>query len=63
MESFSSCVIVDEHATMVNFEISRDSISKLSETFRLLESKKDECHIVDYSLSQSTLEQVRHFHR
>jgi TM2 domain-containing membrane protein YozV len=43
---------------MINFEIPKSSIEKLSSAFRLMESKKAELGIVDYSLSQSTLEQV-----
>ena len=44
---------------MVNFEIPRSSIDRLSEAFRLLEQHKQRLGIVDYALSQSTLEQVR----
>eukprot|EP01038_Epipyxis_sp_PR26KG_P005687 gene5687-7851_t len=56
--NFVNAVIVDEHSTMINFEIPRSSISKLSSAFKLLESHKTQLGIVDYALSQSTLEQV-----
>eukprot|EP01034_Spumella_vulgaris_P038782 gene38782-47898_t len=56
--TFQFADVVDEHATMINFEIPKSSIEKLSAAFRLLESKKAELGIVDYALSQSTLEQV-----
>lgn len=57
-EHFPGAVIVDEHAMMLNFEIPAKSVGKLSEAFRLIEEKKAELDIGDYSLSQSTLEQV-----
>jgi ABC-type multidrug transport system ATPase subunit len=55
---FRGAIVVDEHAAMVNFEIPRQSISKLSNAFRLMEEQKASLGVVDYSLSQSTLEQV-----
>ena len=55
---FAGAVIIDNHATMVSFEIPKASIQQLSEAFKLLEAKKKELGIVDYALSQSTLEQV-----
>jgi hypothetical protein len=51
-------MLIEEHSTMLNYEIPRESISKLSQAFRLLQSNKDSLGIEDYSLSQSTLEQV-----
>lgn len=51
-------MVVDEQATMANFEIPRSSINKLSQAFRIMEQNKDRLGIVDYALSQSTLEQV-----
>lgn len=58
VESFDGAVIVDEHALMLNFEIPREAIPSLSQAFRLLESRKSEIGIANYSLSQSSLEQV-----
>jgi ABC-type multidrug transport system ATPase subunit/TM2 domain-containing membrane protein YozV len=58
IESFEGAVIVDEHALMLNFEIPREAIPSLSQAFRLLESRKIEIGIANYSLSQSSLEQV-----
>eukprot|EP01034_Spumella_vulgaris_P032211 gene32211-39775_t len=58
MTSFAHASVVDEHVTMINFEIPRSSIARLSQAFRQLEDKKAELGVVDYALSQSTLEQV-----
>ena len=56
--NFEGAVVVDEHATMINFEIPAKSVGKLSAAFGLIESNKMLLDISDYSLSQSTLEQV-----
>jgi ABC-type multidrug transport system ATPase subunit len=56
--TFPGAVIVDEHATMLNYEIPKNSISRLSAAFRTMEMAKQKLQIVDYALSQSTLEQV-----
>ena len=56
--TFPGATIVDEHSTMINFEIPKTSISKLSVAFRTMESEKANLQIADYALSQSTLEQV-----
>jgi ATP-binding cassette subfamily A (ABC1) protein 3 len=58
MNSFAHASVVDEHVTMINFEIPRSSIARLSQAFKQLEEKKVDLGIVDYALSQSTLEQV-----
>jgi len=55
---FPGAQIVDKHATMVNLEIPRSSIAQLSVAFNTLERSKQSLSIVDYALSQSTLEQV-----
>jgi len=55
---FAGAQIVDKHATMVNMEIPRSSIAQLSVAFNSLERNKHSLSIVDYALSQSTLEQV-----
>ena len=57
-ENFRGAVIVDEHSTMINYEVPKASISRLSAAFSLLEGNKAKLGIVDYALSQSTLEQV-----
>ena len=57
-DRFAGAVIVDEHSTMLNFEIPARSVGKLSEAFGLIESNKTSLDVSDYSLSQSTLEQV-----
>lgn len=43
---------------MINFEIPTSSIGRLSKAFNLMECHKLELGVVDYALSQSTLEQV-----
>ena len=57
-ERFPGAVLIEEHATMLNFEVPRKSIKLLSQAFRLLEANKSRLSIDDYVLSQSTLEQV-----
>jgi len=57
--NFASAYIVDEHAKMISFEIPRATIPRLSQAFSLMETNKGALGIVDYALSQSTLEQVR----
>jgi hypothetical protein len=57
-QHFPTAVLIEEHGTLLNFEIPRQAIAKLSQAFRLLESNKQRLEIEDYSLSQSTLEQV-----
>lgn len=56
---FLDAQLLEEHSTMLNYEIPRQSIAKLSQAFKLLESNKESLMIKDYNLSQSTLEQVR----
>ena len=56
--TFAGAVVVDEQATMLNFEVPRSSIASLSQAFRTMETHKDRLGIVDYALCQSTLEQV-----
>jgi hypothetical protein len=56
--NFEGAVIIDEHAMMLNFEIPAKSVGKLSEAFGVIERNKALLDICDYSLSQSTLEQV-----
>ena len=60
-EHFPGAVLIEEHATMLNFEVPRKSIKLLSQAFRLLEANKSRLSIDDYVLSQSTLEQVSVF--
>ena len=55
---FPGALIVDEHAAIINFEIPKNSIAKLSAAFRTIESVKKQFGVIDYALSQSTLEQV-----
>jgi ATP-binding cassette subfamily A (ABC1) protein 3 len=55
---FAGAVLLEEHSTMLNYEIPRESITKLSKAFKLMQDNKDGLGIEDYVLSQSTLEQV-----
>lgn len=57
-DNFDGAVLIEDHATMLNYEIPRESIAKLSKAFKLLQDNKDRLGIEDYVLSQSTLEQV-----
>lgn len=43
---------------MINYEIPSAAIPKLSVAFRTIENNKADLDIIDYALSQSTLEQV-----
>ncbi len=56
--TFPEAKVVDEHVAMLNFEIPSSNIKALSEAFSLLQENRDKIGILDYSLSQSTLEQV-----
>jgi ATP-binding cassette subfamily A (ABC1) protein 3 len=55
---FNDAVLLEEHNTLLNYEVPRRSIKLLSQAFRLLEENKTKLGINDYVLSQSTLEQV-----
>lgn len=55
---FAESVLLEEHGCMLNFEVPRRSIPKMSQAFRLLEQHREALGCEDYSLSQSTLEQV-----
>jgi streptolysin S family bacteriocin protoxin len=57
-DNFTGAILIEEHATMLNYEIPRESIGKLSQAFKLLQNNKKRLSIEDYVLSQSTLEQV-----
>jgi ABC-type multidrug transport system ATPase subunit len=56
--NFAGAHLIEQHSTLLNYEIPRDSISRLSKTFKLLEDNKQTLNVDDYVLSQSTLEQV-----
>eukprot|EP01039_Chlorochromonas_danica_P002043 gene2043-2228_t len=58
VDRFPQSVLIEEHLTMLNYEIPRESIPHLSVTFRMLQENKERLGVEDYSLSQSTLEQV-----
>lgn len=49
---------MDEHSTMLNFEVPSRSVGRLSRAFSVLEGEKEALGVVDYAMSQSTLEQV-----
>ena len=53
---FKGVEVVDEHATMINYEIPAASISKLSAAFRLIEDNKYElCKYSFELLSYNTI--------
>lgn len=56
-EKFPSCVLIDIHQGYVNYHITDTSL-KLSEIFGTMERAKTQLCIEDYSVSQTTLEQV-----
>ena len=60
--NFPDAVLIEEHNSLLNYEVPRRSIKLLSQAFRLLEENKQALGIDDYVLSQSTLEQVRSSH-
>lgn len=55
---FTGGEVIDEQGCMVNFEIPTSSVGKLSSAFDVLQREKERLGVVDYALSQSTLEQV-----
>jgi len=58
LSHFLTANLIEEHGTLLNYEVPRDAITSLARAFRLLETNKERLSIEDYSLSQSTLEQV-----
>lgn len=55
--NFEGSVLMEEHAGAVTYWLPSEGVS-WSAVFRLLEENKERLHIVDYSVSQTTLEQV-----
>lgn len=58
LQHFPHAVLLEEHGCLLNYEVPTSDIRRLSSAFRLLETHRDALGIADYSLSQSTLEQV-----
>ena len=56
-ENFDNAVLVEELLGVVTYWLPSDEIS-WSKVFRLLEENKEDLGIIDYSVSQTTLEQV-----
>jgi len=56
--TFPGSVVIEEHVGMINFEIPKAAFVRLSDAFSTLETNKASIGIIDYSLSQSSLEQV-----
>jgi len=56
-ENFGDCALVEEHYGRLTYRMPLSEVS-LSHIFRIFETHKDELEIEDYSLSQTTLEQV-----
>uniref|UniRef100_A0A914CP13 ABC transporter domain-containing protein n=1 Tax=Acrobeloides nanus TaxID=290746 RepID=A0A914CP13_9BILA len=58
LRRFPGSVLKEEHVLQLNFELKRTSNDTWSSLFSQMESIAEALHIVDYSLSQTTLEQV-----
>lgn len=58
LQHFPHAVLLEEHGCLLNYEVPTSDIRRLSAAFLLLETHRDALGIADYSLSQSTLEQV-----
>ena len=56
-DNFSGAVLLEEHAGAITYWLPSEGVS-WSFVFRLLEINKEELGIIDYSVSQTTLEQV-----
>ena len=57
IKNFSGAILMDEHVGAVTYWLPNEEVS-WSSVFRLLEENKEDLGIVDYSVSQTTLEQV-----
>ncbi|ESP01294.1 hypothetical protein LOTGIDRAFT_212836 [Lottia gigantea] len=57
MEHFSQAVLLEQHNNMVQYQLKTSSLS-LAKLFSSLQSAKQEYHIEDYSVTQTTLDQV-----
>ena len=55
--TFPKSVLKDEHQTMIQYQVATPDL-KWSEVFSTMEKNKDILKIVDYSVSQTSLEQV-----
>ena len=55
--SFPGSVLKDEHEGFIHYQL-KDSQNSWARVFAILGQAKDEFHIEDYSVSQTTLEQV-----
>ena len=56
-QTFPQCVLEEEHAVRLKYGLPRTNL-RLGDAFGSIERVKDELGIVDYSLSQSSLEQI-----
>ena len=56
-ETFPGCVLKDIHQGMVHYHIAKDKVS-WSQIFGTIERVKEQYDIEDYSVSQTTLDQV-----
>ncbi len=52
-----SARLVDHHTTMFNYEIPMNELT-LGQLFEQVECVKEELNIIDYAVSQTTLEQI-----
>lgn len=49
--------LVDQHTTLFNYEIPMQNLT-LGQLFEQVENAKEDLHIGDYAVSQTTLEQI-----
>eukprot|EP00002_Diphylleia_rotans_P026668 TRINITY_DN532_c0_g3_i5.p1 TRINITY_DN532_c0_g3~~TRINITY_DN532_c0_g3_i5.p1 ORF type:complete len:289 (-),score=50.48 TRINITY_DN532_c0_g3_i5:150-1016(-) len=57
LKNFPSAKLLEQHGTQMRYDIPKDEV-KLGEVFSLIESQQQQLGILDYSLSQTSLEQV-----
>lgn len=55
-ERFAGCVLKDEHQGILQYDV--PSGQSWAKVFALLQEAKTTCNLIDYSVSQTTLEQV-----
>lgn len=56
-QTFPGCVLIDLHQGYINYHLTASNL-KLAEIFGIMENAKGDFLIEDYSVSQTTLEQV-----
>ena len=57
-ETFPGVVLKEQHHNMLQYQLPSHTNVTLAQVFGQLESVRDQLHIEDYSVSQTTLDQV-----